>query len=71
MNFNGLNSSFDIKPVGFKIEFTKKFGELKNNLVLLVKIYHSNERKRNKNTLDGSLSIFLCKTGMKIVLKSF
>ena len=38
MGFNGSDSSFEADSVGFRFEFTKELGELKNTLVLLIYI---------------------------------
>lgn len=39
MNFNGLDLSFQVNPIDFRVEFTKRLGELKNTLFLLINVY--------------------------------
>ena len=36
-DFNGSNSSFEVDPIGFRVEFTKRLGEPRSTLVLLNK----------------------------------
>ena len=37
MDFDGPKLSFEVNPIDFRVEFTKKLGELRNTLVLLYK----------------------------------
>ena len=77
MGFNSLDSSFEVNLIGFRIEFTKKLGELNNTLVLLLKLYALNLQciivitlQRNKlllaTTYGGFYLIFKWHVRLKI-----
>ena len=38
MGFNRLDSSFEANPIGLRVKFTKRLGELENTLVVLLKL---------------------------------